>query len=361
MKPSQLDRPRLHLAVGRIFCVLFVLTLQLKAQEAVPVDPGSLGLDIPTIAPGEITAPPIESNAIMAPPGVNMPEEIVMNSPFDVVMESIFGDADSSRWRPLSFRTFFTEGWNESFVFTPRTESGAPRQGWINAFDGVMYRLWFNAFGYHQNVAGNGDSYYSDLSVFIPLNRRLDIRLDVPYVNTNKGGPQNKYMTQFGNLNLVGRFLLHETRNTSIIFVGGTSIPTGQPETGGGATQLASGFQFWHGMRDRWVIRGGINTVVPATNYPEGIRTNGNVNFAIGKYVTDPGTPIFGDMALYLSSNLITSMDNRGPNNTFFNLTPGYRAEISNNWYHLGGVEIPMVGGPSDYTYGWQFWLLKVY
>lgn len=361
MKPIQLDRPRLKFAACWLLFTFITISTNLKAQESVPVDPNSIGLDIPIVAPGEITAPAIETNAISTPPVVNMPEEVVMTSPFDVAMESIFGEADSSRWRPLSFRNFLSEGWNEPFVFTPRTESGTPRQGWINSFDGVMYRLWFNAFGYHQNVAGNGNSYYSDWSIFVPLNRRLDIRFDVPYVNTNKGGPQNKYLTQFGNLNVAARLLLHETRNTSIIFVGATSIPTGRPETGGGATQLGTGIQFWHGMRDRWVIRGGVNTIVPVTNYPQGIRTNENVNFAIGKYVTDPGTPIFGDLVLYAAANLITSIDNRGPNNTFFNLTPGYRAEISNNWYHLGGVEIPMVGGPSDYTYGWQFWLLKVY
>lgn len=334
---------------------------RLNAQEVVPIDPAELGLDIPTVSPVEQPVVSPFSNAVAAPPGLNAPEGGVMQSPFDVAMESIFGDADSAGWRPLSFRTFFTEGWNESFVFTPRTESGAPRQGWINSFDGVMYRLWFNAFGYRQNVGGNGNSYYSDLSFFIPLNRRLDLRFDIPYIQTNKGGPQNKYLTQMGDLNLVGRFLLHETRDTSIILVGGTSIPTGQPATGGGATQLQSGLQFWHGMRDRWVIRGGVNTIVPAQNRPDGIRTNGNVNLALGKYITDPGTPIFGDMVLYTSANLITSMDNRGPNQTFFSLTPGYRAEITKNWYHLGGVEIPMVGGPANYTYGLQFWLLKVY
>ena len=337
------------------------LAAEIHAQEVVPIDPAQLGLDIPTMSPVEQPVVSPFSNAVAAPPGLNAPEGGVMQSPFDVAMESIFGEANSAGWRPLSFRTFFTEGWNESFVFTPRTESGAPRQGWINSFDGVMYRLWFNAFGYHQNVGGNGNSYYSDWTVFVPLNRRLDIRLDVPYVNTNKGGLQNKYVTQFGNMNLVGRFLLHETRDTSVIFVGGTSIPTGHPTTGGGATQLQTGIQFWHGMRDRWVVRGGINTIVPATNYPNGIRTNENVDVAIGKYVTDPGTPIFGDMVLYTSANLITSIDNRGPNNTFFCLTPGYRAEITKNWYHLGGVEIPMVGGPANYTYGLQFWLLKVY
>ena len=335
--------------------------IPLFAQESALVDPAQFGLEIPSVAPGEVPISPLISNSVAAPPGVLRSEEMAMQSPLDVAMESIFGRADSANWRPLSIQNFFTEGWNESCVFTPRSTSGAPRQGWINSFDGVMYRLWFNAFGYRQNVGRNGNSYFSDFSIFVPVNRRLDIRLDVPYLNTNKGGTNNGYITQFGDMNLAGRFLLHETRDTSIIAVGGTSIPTGQPATGGGATQLGAGLQFWHAMEDRWVIRGGANITVPATNRPDGIRTNGNVNMAIGKYITEPGTPWFGDMVLYTSANLITSLDNRSSNNTYFSLTPGYRAEISDNWYHLGGVEVPMVGGPSSFTYGLQFWILKVY
>jgi hypothetical protein len=334
-------------------------TNPVRAQEPAVTDLGSLGIEVPSANAPE--------NAVELPttnfnnPTALIPDELPLRTPFDVAMESIFGEASADNWRPLSFRTFLSEGWNEPFVFTPRSTSGAPRQGWINSFDGVMYRLWFNAFGYRQNVANNGNSYFSDWSIFLPLNRRLDIRFDVPYINANKGGAQNKYLTQFGDLNVTARFLLAEDRDTSVIAVSSISIPTGRVETGGGSTQLGYGLQFWHSMRDRWIFRGGANVVVPVNNYPEGIRTNGNVNMAIGKYITEPGTPIFGDLVIYTSANLITSLDNKGSNNTFFCLTPGYRAEITDNWYHLAGVEIPMVGGPSYYTYGLQFWILKVF
>lgn len=342
--------------------VFFATLTKVEAQESANIDLNQLGIEVPSVSTPESDVslqPP--ATILDTPPSLMVPEEFPTRSPLDVALESILGEANEANWRPLSFRTLLSEGWNDPFVFTPRSTSGAPRQGWINAFDGVMYRLWFNSFGYRQNVGGNGNTYYSDWTVFIPLNRRLDIRLDVPYVNTNKGGPENKYITQFGDLTLTARMLLSETRDTSVIAVAATSIPTGQPATGGGSTQLGYGLQFWHSMRDRWIVRGGINAVIPVNDRPQGIRTNGNVNLAIGKYITEPGTPIFGDMVLYTSANLISSMDDRGPNNTFFSLTPGYRAEISNNWYHLAGVEIPMVGGPARYTYGLQFWILKVF
>ena len=60
---------------------------------------------------------------------------------FDTVAESIFGQPDPNTWRPLSISTFLSEGWHEAWVPSPNGSGGAPRQGWINAMDGNIYRL----------------------------------------------------------------------------------------------------------------------------------------------------------------------------------------------------------------------------
>src|SRR5262245_19010525 len=59
------------------------------------------------------------------------------------IVKSLTGDvyADPSRWREMSITTFFTEGWDEAWVSPPPGGGGAPRMGWLNAFDGVFYRL----------------------------------------------------------------------------------------------------------------------------------------------------------------------------------------------------------------------------
>src|SRR5262245_9214055 len=61
----------------------------------------------------------------------------------DTTKESLFGDvyAELSRWQPLSAGMFFSEGWNRPWASPPPGRGGAPRQGWLNAFDGVFYRL----------------------------------------------------------------------------------------------------------------------------------------------------------------------------------------------------------------------------
>ena len=75
---------------------------------------------------------------------------------FDTITESIFGQPDPNTWRPLPLSTLFSEGWNEAWVPSPNGSGGAPRQGWINAADGNLYRLWFFTFaqGFNRRPEG---------------------------------------------------------------------------------------------------------------------------------------------------------------------------------------------------------------
>lgn len=59
-----------------------------------------------------------------------------------VVGSSLAGDVyDASRWRELGLGTFFSEGWDEAWASGPNGDGGAPRQGWLNAQDGVFYQV----------------------------------------------------------------------------------------------------------------------------------------------------------------------------------------------------------------------------
>src|SRR2546428_3321862 len=70
--------------------------------------------------------------------------------------ESVFGDAYShpERWRPLSVGTFFTEGWDQPWVGPPRGGGGAPRQSWLNAFNGAFYRTVHTTGGWAPDRGG---------------------------------------------------------------------------------------------------------------------------------------------------------------------------------------------------------------
>ena len=49
--------------------------------------------------------------------------------------------SEPSTGREMPIGTLFSEGWNEAWASPPTGGGGAPRQGWLNAFDGVFYRL----------------------------------------------------------------------------------------------------------------------------------------------------------------------------------------------------------------------------
>src|SRR5262249_11343716 len=106
-----------------------------------------------------------------------------------VICDSLAGDVYApGRWRPLPLATFFSEGWDEPWAGGPNGQEGegAPRQGWLNAQDGVFYRLAIATFGYQHDV-GNGDNWTSAISVYTPFNRRFELRWDVPMILSNRG------------------------------------------------------------------------------------------------------------------------------------------------------------------------------
>jgi len=191
----------------------------------------------------------------------------------DTIRESLVGDAyaEPSTWRPLALATFFTEGWDEAWVGPPPGEGGAPRQGWLNAFDGVFYRLGITTFDYAHDAGDNGDAYAGTLTLFTPFNRRLELRSDVPFVVSSKGS-RNTYHTSFGDLSLGPRLLLSETQSFTQTFDVALRTPTGDVDNGNGVATDDRGpatttLTFTPGFRSHlganWYLLGGVE--VPAT------------------------------------------------------------------------------------------------
>ena len=103
----------------------------------------------------------------------------------EVIRESLIGEASSDDWTPLSWRKLLTEGWNEPFVFSPASDSGALRQEWINAANGVFYRQWVLDFIYRNHVGSQGDQYFGSWFIFAPFSRRFEVLFTVPFVDAH--------------------------------------------------------------------------------------------------------------------------------------------------------------------------------
>ena len=108
---------------------------------------------------------------LTASPALSQTSKPGSYSLLDTIGESMFGDvyAEPSRWQPLSAGGFFAEGWNRPWVSPPAGEGGAPRQGWLNAFDGVFYRLGVVTGGLAHDFHDNGNQYTAGLTLYTPL------------------------------------------------------------------------------------------------------------------------------------------------------------------------------------------------
>ncbi|HSF10206.1 MAG TPA: hypothetical protein VLA60_12390 [Nitrospirales bacterium] len=278
---------------------------------------------------------------------------------FKMVEESFFGDP-TDPWRPISLSTFFSEGWDEPFDYPVKGSGGAPRQGWINSLDGVFYRLWFLSYGHTQNFHDNGNQDFGRYTLFAPVSRRFQIRFDVPFLVSNRGGEQNGYHNNFGDFVISPRFLLSETQDVSQIFTIAVRTPTGEKENGHDVFSITPEYQFWSNVYNTWVVRGGIGTTFP-TQSNRG-RYSFNYNVAIGKYLTSHDQTPFGDLTLYVAANGFTTLDNRASDVNFFSMTPGFRSHMGRDWYLLAGVEVPLTGPDSaSFDYETNVWVMKVF
>ena len=170
----------------------------------------------------------------------------VVQGIFGTITESIFGQPDPDTWRPLPLSTLFSEGWHEAWVPSPNGSGGAPRQGWINAADGNMYRLWFFTFAQGFNRGPKGNAYLGAYTLYTPFSRRLLLITNIPFVLRNNavtglptidpnrpGTSTSQSHTRFGDISFTPRVLLHETQDFSLTAELAVLAPTGnQPLAG---------------------------------------------------------------------------------------------------------------------------------
>ena len=173
---------------GRLAAVLavsvFTFAGRARAQNPSPLSgmPGQRFAEAPSIldaTPGAVPGPSCYPGPGVVPPIV--PVELGL---CETITESVFGKPDPNTWHPLTLSTFFSEGWDEAWVPSPNGSGGAPRQGWINAADGNLYRLSFFTFaeGFNRSAP---NAYLGAYTILMPLSRRLELITNIPFVLSN--------------------------------------------------------------------------------------------------------------------------------------------------------------------------------
>jgi hypothetical protein len=335
------------------------------AQEPVPTAAAASFADL---VPSEETVQPTGTVPSYYVPGSPAPTASrVVLGPFDTIARSICGKPDPNTWRPLLLSTLFTEGWDEAWVPSPNGSGGAPRQGWINAADGNLYRLGFFTFAQAFNSGPKSNAYLGAFTIFTPLSRRLDLIINVPFVvqnNASSGLPiinpngmvssSFKNQTTFGDMSFTPRVLLHETKDFSLTTEMAVLVPTGR-EPLEGKTALVPNVSFWNNFAGRWVIRGGIGDLIPLG----GGGTNTLISqLAIGHTLTDHDVPLFGDFTWYVAAVGDTSLSYG--QHTSVTLTPGVRTHVGNDWYFLAGLPTPLTTQRIG-DLGMIFWFMKAW
>lgn len=295
-------------------------------------------------------------------------------SPFDVIVDSITPGGSAEPWRPLSLGTFLTEGWDEPFVPLPAGTRGGLRQGYINSFEGTMYRLATVGYAQQFGLPGGGTSYYGEVTLSLPVNRRASVVVHIPAVTAIEGVPGSRGQASFGDVDVQGRAFLINSRNFDLLVASNMRIPTGGGDAaldpssrfrpiGPGHTGTRSGhallgaeLEFWSNPFDRIVVRGAAGPQV-ATNRTAGFSTF-QANLGLG-YVLTPDTGRFlGGSTLTLTSNSVSRLS--GPSQTNVTMTPGFRTELGSHWYFLGGLDVPLVA-PKPYREQLILWVMKTW
>ena len=232
---------------------------------------------------------------------------------------------------------------------SPSGSGGAPRQGWINAADGNLYRLGFFTFAQGFNEPPEGNAYLGAYTIFTPLNRRLELITNIPFVlrnNTASGlpilGPNQQAVTTtqsqtgFGDITITPRVLLHETQDFSLTAEVAVTTPTGDQPLAG-KTSLTPAVSFWNNIAGGWVIRGGVGVVFPTDGSGDDTLIS---QLAIGQTLTDHDVPLFGDFTYYVSAVASTPLSDG--DQTSVALTPGVRTHLGHDWYFLAGLPTPV-------------------
>jgi hypothetical protein len=285
---------------------------------------------------------------------------------FATITRSIFGKPDPNTWRPLPLSTLFSEGWNGAWVPSPAGSGGAPRQGWINATDANLYRVWFFTFAEGFNHSGS-NAYLGAYTLYTPLSRRLLLITNIPFVVANNvsgglpflepgGGTvaPSRRQTTFGDISFTPRVLLHETQDFSVTAEMAVVTPTGNSPVAG-KTSLTPAVAFWNNFAGGWVIRGGLGINVQMQS--GGMDTLIS-QLAIGQTLTAHEVPLVGDFTYYLSTVVNTPLSNGAQ--TSVALTPGIRTHVGSDWYFLAGLPTP-VTKQRVADLGMIFWFMKAW
>lgn len=256
----------------------------------------------------------------------------------DVLTLSAFG-GDVPAFTPLSLWDF-GEGWLEPWIPPPNGELHLQRGGWVGADSGFFSREFDPSFTFNAGTQGSRDEIIGAAAVFFPLNRRLQLGLSIPYIDSLQSTNVLPSATSFGDLIVTPQVMLDQTETRDISLLVAIRTPTGETRTGNGKTIVTPTIALWQDLPYGWQLRSGIGMDF-TTHGDEGPSEVFNLNLAVGQTLTSHEAAPFGDLTPYLSANLNQDLGSRR-DLTNVTLTPGIRFFLGWHTYFIMGVNVPV-------------------
>jgi hypothetical protein len=132
----------------------------------------------------------------------------------DVLTLSAFGKTETPFTR-LSIWNF-GDGWLEPWIPPPNGELHLQRGGWVNTASGFFSREIDPAFTFNAGTSGTRDEYIGATSLFVPFNRRFQLGLFVPFVDSLQHTGNLGSATTFGDVVVTPQVMLEETETLSL-------------------------------------------------------------------------------------------------------------------------------------------------
>jgi hypothetical protein len=254
----------------------------------------------------------------------------------------------------LRLDNFFSEGWDEDY--TPRRrETGTPDFPLLRAQTNNQQRLFRNNFFSETGIASATRKDLVDIDGFIDwsFNRRFMVELDYTYQWVD---PRTGAGVSGGLPGVLTRFQLYDTESSSMCFnfkVNAPNVPLGTTQTT--LTCALAGFEDLSYFFP--VDRMGLYYTFALNNYA-GPAAKGTkdmdmqYDLSLAKTITDPKTPIFGNMTVFVEAFATTDLDGSEVGRTLLTITPGLRfncgapkcVKMGSDNVVMLGTDIPVSG-----------------
>jgi len=199
-----------------------------------------------------------------------------------------------TEFTPLSISDF-SAGWAEPWIPPTSGELRLQRGGWMNTDSGFFSRELIPKFTFKAGTAGSRNEYIGAATLFVPLNRRLQIGLTIRWVDSLQGTDSLSSATSFGDVIITPQLMLEKNETRSVSLLVAVRTPTGQSSTGNNKTLVTPTIAFWQDLPYHWQVRGGIGTDISARG-GEGPDEVFDLNLAAGNTLTMHEAAPFGDL-----------------------------------------------------------------